>query len=209
MLMAPNPAPPEAARFFGGRTPQVAAFVELLATAGVTRGLLGPREAPRLWSRHILNCAALLELIDDDVQLCDVGSGAGLPGIVLAIARPQLSVTLVEPMQRRVTFLEEAVATLALSNVTVIRARAEELAGRLTTDLVVVRAVAPLSKLLGWTWPLLARGGRLLAMKGASAEAEVLDAGPELARLQARHRIVACGVGALEPPVTVVEVVRS
>lgn len=157
-------------------------YAELLATDGVVRGLIGPREAPRLWDRHLVNCALLAELMPDGGAVCDVGSGAGLPGLVLAIARPDLHVTLVEPLLRRTTFLEEVVADLTLSNVEVVRARADALHGERRFDVVTSRAVAPLGRLLDWSMPLVDPTGALVAMKGLSVAEEVAAARAELAR---------------------------
>src|SRR4051812_18270942 len=166
-------APPAAAAVFGDRLPLAVRYAKLLAGAGVERGLLGPRETPRLWERHLLNCAGLTELIEPGQQVLDVGSGAGLPGIVLAIRRPDLQVVLVEPLLRRATFLTEAVEELGLANVSVRRARAEDLAGVISAPVVVARAVAPVDRLGAWTLPLLLPGGRLLALKGEAAEGEL------------------------------------
>src|SRR3954449_533182 len=146
------PSPPTAEGVFASRTALAERYAELLATDGVVRGLIGPREAPRLWERHLLNCAVVAEMIPYGASVLDVGSGAGLPGIVLAVARPDLSVTLVEPLARRTTFLTEAVDTLGLgTTVTVVRARAEEALrnGTPTADVVTARAVAPLDRLAG------------------------------------------------------------
>jgi 16S rRNA (guanine527-N7)-methyltransferase len=175
-------APPVAAEVFGDRLPLLEQYAALLAGAGVERGLLGPREAPRLWDRHLLNCAGLAELVPDGQVVADLGSGAGLPGIVLALARPDLTVVLVEPLLRRASFLSEVVAELGIPAVLVRRARAEELAGRLEVDVVTARAVAPLDRLGGWALPLLHPGGRLLALKGERADAELASAGPALKR---------------------------
>jgi 16S rRNA (guanine527-N7)-methyltransferase len=185
--------------------------VQLLATAGVVRGLIGPREAPRLWDRHLLNCVVLTELVPVGVSVTDVGSGAGLPGIVLAVARPDLTMTLVEPLARRTAFLTEAVADLGLDNVTVLRGRAEELVGKLApAQVVTARAVAPLDRLAAWCLPLTAMGGRLLAMKGASAAAEVEEHAASVARLGGGRPVVReCGRGLVEPATTVVEIVRE
>lgn len=167
------PTPAAAAGVFASRLPLAEAYVDLLAHAGTHRGLLGPREVPRLWDRHVLNCAVLTELIDADSSVVDVGSGAGLPGITLAIRRPDLTVTLVEPLLRRATFLEEVAAELELDNVSVRRARAEQLLEAATFDAVTSRAVAPLQRLLAWSLPLAARDGQVLAIKGRSAGAEI------------------------------------
>ena len=151
-------------------------YTELLATEGVLRGLIGPREAPRLWERHVLNSAVLAEAVPDGASVCDIGTGAGLPGLVLAIARPDLAVTLVEPLLRRTTFLDEVVAELELGHVTVVRGRAEDLHGTATFDVVTSRAVAPLERLLGWSMPLVSPTGATVAMKGRSVHDEIAEA---------------------------------
>jgi 16S rRNA (guanine527-N7)-methyltransferase len=160
-------------------------YGDLLADAGVQRGLIGPREVPRLWERHLLNCAVAAGLFGPGSTLVDVGSGAGLPGIVLAICRPDLDVVLAEPLLRRTTFLTEAVSVLGLDNVRIERIRAEQMAGGV--DAVTARAVAPLDRLARWSLPLIRPGGRLVALKGASAHREVQAALPVLERLGARH----------------------
>jgi 16S rRNA (guanine527-N7)-methyltransferase len=159
-------------------------YAGLLATEGVVRGLIGPREAPRLWERHLMNCAVLAELIPHGVTVCDIGSGAGLPGLVLAVARPDLQITLIEPLLRRTTFLSEVVEQLELSHVEVVRARAEALHGSRRFDVVTSRAVAPLERLLGWSMPLVAPLGALVAMKGTSVGEEIEQAAPVLQRLR-------------------------
>jgi 16S rRNA (guanine527-N7)-methyltransferase len=177
-----TPSTPELARraFSSDRLPLAERYVDLLATDGVERGLIGPREAPRLWDRHILNCLAVASVVPDDATVADLGSGAGLPGLVLAIGRPDLAVTLVEPLQRRVTFLDEVVDVLGLDKVRVMRGRAEELHGREKFEVVTARALAPLDRLLGWAMPLVASSGVLLAMKGSSAADEVAAAAKPL-----------------------------
>lgn len=158
-------------------------YAALLVGPGVERGLLGPREAPRLWDRHLLNCVGLSTLVPEGASVADLGSGAGLPGLVLAIALPASDVVLIEPLLRRTRFLDEVVQELGLENVEVVRGRAEELHGRREFDVVTARALAPLDRLLGWAMPLVAPRGELLAMKGASAADEIAAAGPVLARL--------------------------
>jgi 16S rRNA (guanine527-N7)-methyltransferase len=159
-------------------------YAGLLATEGVLRGLIGPREAPRLWERHLVNCAVLGELVPHGAQVADVGSGAGLPGLVLAIARPDLRVCLVEPLLRRTRFLDEVVAALDLTDqVEVVRGRAEALVGTRTFDIVTARAVAPLERLARWCLPLVAPHGELVAMKGSTAAAEVAQAAAALREL--------------------------
>jgi len=205
-------APDSAAQVFGARLDLAREYAELLTGPGVERGLLGPREVERIWDRHILNCAAVAELIEPGASVVDVGSGAGLPGIPLAIARPDLVVTLVEPMLRRTDFLTEVVAALGLT-ATVVRGRAEDAAVRAAVsdaDVVVSRAVADLEKLARWSLPLLRAGGRMLALKGERADAEVVERGLAMVRLGARGvEVVRCGSGYLSPPATVVAAVRG
>ena len=179
-----TPPVPEAARgvFSSTALPAMTRYAELLATDGVVRGLIGPREVPRLWQRHLLNSAALAPALPSGTRVADVGSGAGLPGLVLAVARPDLEVTLVEPLLRRTTFLDEVVTELALANVVVRRSRAEDLHGEVSFDVVTSRAVAPLGRLLDWCMPLVGAGGCVLALKGSSAAAEVHAVRPVLAR---------------------------
>jgi 16S rRNA (guanine527-N7)-methyltransferase len=196
---------------------QMGRYAALLASAGVERGLIGPREVPRLWDRHLLNCAVVVPMVPTDADVIDVGSGAGLPGIVWAIARPDLHVTCLEPLQRRATFLEEVVAELDLvSRVQVVRARAEDIVrGRgpvtsLRARVVTARAVAPLERLAGWTVPLVQSGGELIALKGRSAAEEVQASATVLERLGiVRVEVVECGIGVVEPPTTVVRAVKS
>jgi 16S rRNA (guanine527-N7)-methyltransferase len=181
---APPPPDPDrvAAVFFGDSL--IYRYVDILARAGVERGLIGPREAPRLWERHIFNCAAVAPAFAAQSRIADVGSGAGLPGVVLALARPDLDVTLIEPLQRRTTFLSEVVDTLGLPNVTVLRSRAEDVdPAAAGFDAVTSRAVAALPKLARWSVPLARSGGLVLALKGASAAAELEESWPELKRL--------------------------
>jgi 16S rRNA (guanine527-N7)-methyltransferase len=178
----------------------------------MVRGLIGPREAPRLWDRHLLNCAVVVELIPNGSSVVDVGSGAGLPGIALAIARPDLTVALVESLTRRVVFLMEAVAAVGLSDrVSVVHSRAEDSVGRLApADVVTARAVAPLDRLAAWCLPLVAPGGRLLALKGSSAAEEIAEHRAAVARLGGGVPVLReCGAGLVDPPTTVVEVVRE
>ena len=164
---------------FAAQLPRAEHFARLLATDGLTRGLLGPREADRVWDRHLLNSAVVGELMPSGVTVTDVGSGAGLPGIPLALARPDLRVALLEPMLRRCTFLQEVVAALGLAEqVTVVRGRAPEDAALLpfSSDYVTARAVAPLERLVSWTMPLVRQDRALLAVRGASAAEEVASA---------------------------------
>ncbi|MFI7025225.1 16S rRNA (guanine(527)-N(7))-methyltransferase RsmG [Micromonospora sp. NPDC049900] len=205
----------EAARhLFGDRLDLAAAYAELLATDGVVRGLIGPRETPRIWDRHLLNCAVVGELIPQGATVVDVGSGAGLPGLVLAIARPDLTVTLVEPLARRTVFLDEAVESLGLTaSVRVFRGRAEEAVAEPElppSDVVTARAVAPLDRLAGWCLPLAAPGGRLIALKGASAADEIAEHAEAVHRLGGGQPVLRrCGEDVIAPPTTVVEVVRE
>lgn len=196
-----------AAEVFGEREPLVVAYAELLATDGVERGLIGPREVPRLWERHILNCAVLGELVPEGVAVIDVGSGAGLPGIPLAIARSDVEVMLVEPMLRRTVFLEEAVAALGLTNVTVFRGRAEDC--DVAAPVVTARAVASLDKLARWCLPLVVSGGELLAMKGSSAEGEVATHAKAVRKAGGgAAEVLTCGAKLLEVPTTIVRIAK-
>jgi len=206
------PAPPESAStIFGDAMPAAVQFVELLAAVGIERGLIGPREVDRLWDRHLLNSAVVGERIPSGARVIDIGSGAGLPGVPLCLARPDLDVTLLEPMARRVAWLEEVIDALQLS-ATVVRGRAEEpaikqrLAG---ADVVTARAVAPLDRLWSWTAPLLRPGGLLVALKGETAAAEVTRDGAAVRRAGGSLPIVErCGVEVLEVPTTVIVVER-
>lgn len=182
-------------------------FAALLAEDGVVRGLIGPREAARLWERHLINCALLGEAIDVGADVCDLGSGAGLPGLVLAITRPDLAVTLVEPQLRRTTFLAEVVVRLGLSNVEVVRARAEDLHGTRDFTVVTSRAVAPLPKLLDWSMPLVREGGALVAIKGSSVHRQLRDAEATLrAHGAGRVSVREYGAGLIDPPTTTLRV---
>ena len=206
VLSAP---PAAAAAVFGARLPAAVAYAKMLAGPGVERGLIGPGETGRLWERHLLNSAVVAELVptaaDGSLRLADLGSGAGLPGIVLAIMLPGVQVMLVEPMARRTAFLTECAETLGLPNVRVFRGRAEDLAGELEADVVTSRAVARLDRLAGLAVGLARPGGLVLAMKGASAQEELRQAERELRRLGARDaEVVLAGSGVVDPPATVV-----
>ncbi|WP_151083884.1 16S rRNA (guanine(527)-N(7))-methyltransferase RsmG [Nocardioides cynanchi] len=179
--------------FAPDRLPALRRYVALLAGDGVDRGLIGPREVPRLWDRHVVNCGLLAPLLPEGARVADLGSGAGLPGLVLAIARPDLAVTLVEPMLRRTTFLNEACEALHLERVQVVRGRAQELVGE-RFDVVTARALAPLPKLLTWALPLVAPGGALLALKGSSAADEVTASADELGRWRASAEVLSLSV---------------
>jgi len=220
---------------FGSKLQQIQIYAQLLTGAGVERGLIGPAEKARLWDRHLLNSGAVAELVSgmpggpgappaeshvvapasrgctkgqaspEPVKLADLGSGAGLPGLVLAIMLPEVQVILVEPMARRARFLHECVAELALGNVEVRRARAEELAGEIQADVVTARAVASLGRLAVLASALARTGGLVLAIKGASAGQELDRALPVLRELHVTEaEIVAAGAGLLDCPTTVV-----
>ncbi len=205
------PTPPRlAAEIFGERLPLAVQYADLLVTTGISHGLLGPREAPKVWERHIVNCAMAESLLPHRTRLIDLGSGAGLPGLALAIARPDLRITLVEPLARRTDWLVAAVETLGLSQVSVHRARAEDLVGLIQATVVTARAVAKIEQLVSWSWPLMPQGGRLLALKGQSASEELAAAQPWMARLGVKSSTVhSLGADVLDPPVRVVEIVRS
>jgi 16S rRNA (guanine527-N7)-methyltransferase len=203
------PEPSSVDAVFGAASDAARRFANLLASDGVERGLIGPREAPRLWERHLLNCAVVRPLLPEGVGVADVGSGAGLPGLVWALARSDLDVTLVEPMLRRVRFLEAAVRRLDLSNVDIVRARAEELHGARDFDVVAARAVAPLSRLATWCLPLVRPGGMMAALKGASAADELAEASSTISRLAGSSgRVATYGRGVLETPARVVIVTK-
>jgi 16S rRNA (guanine527-N7)-methyltransferase len=182
----------------------------MLAEVGVERGLIGPQEVPRLWERHLLNSAVVAELIDPASSVADVGSGAGLPGIPLAIARPDLRVTLIEPLLRRVKFLMEAVSSLALENVTVLRTRAEDLGASAAFDTVTARAVAPMERLVRWTLPLCKPGGQVLAIKGKSGADELAAAENALRRAGAASwELVSVGGDVVELPTRLIVVRKT
>ena len=202
--MLPEP-PPAAAALFGAALPAAVRYAGLLAGPGVERGLIGPAEAARIWDRHLLNCAVVAQLVPDRCTLADLGSGAGLPGIVLALLRPECDVVLVESMARRAAFLAECVAELGLPGVQVLRGRAEDLAPEVGADIVTARAVAPLGRLAGWAVGLCRPGGTVLAIKGAGARDEVAQAGPELSLLGITDlEVLQVGSGEVDPPATVV-----
>jgi 16S rRNA (guanine527-N7)-methyltransferase len=202
------PAPEQAREVFGDRFADAVRYAELLAEAGVQRGLIGPREVPRLWERHLLNCAVLSEVVPESVTVCDVGSGAGLPGIPLALVREDLKITLLEPLLRRTNFLTEVVELLGLDHVTVVRGRAEEVMGKLQpVHVVTARAVAPLDRLAAWGIPLLRPYGEMLALKGDTAEEELKASATALSKLGAvETSILHVGEGIVDPMSTVVRV---
>lgn len=201
-----------AALIFGAQLPQAKRYAEMLVTTGIERGLLGPREADRVWDRHLLNCGVVHELVPAGATVVDVGSGAGLPGIPLALARPDLRVVLVEPLLRRVSFLREVVAELAL-DVTVHRGRAEDgatLAAVGAADVAISRAVAPLGKLMSWCLPLTRVGGRVLALKGQSASDELVRDHAAITRAGGVEvRLLECGLEILATATQVIEATRA
>ena len=203
-----SPAPPTAVSVFGDRLSLAQEYRDILATDGIMQGLIGPREVDRLWTRHVLNCAVIGEVIAPGSTVIDIGSGAGLPGIPLAIARPDLTVTLVEPLLRRSTFLDSVITRLGLTCVRVVRGRAEEKAVRAvvgTADVVTSRAVAPLDRLAGWSAPLVSPGGVMIAIKGSSAAEEIeRDQAAVAKRGLTGLRVATCGTRFLDDPTTVV-----
>ena len=199
-------APPGAAAVFGDRMPLALRFAEVLADTGVSHGLIGPREVPRLWERHLLNCAVVADAFPAGARLVDVGSGAGLPGVALAVVRPDLDVHLVEPMLRRTQWLSGVVVDLGVDNVAVHRGRAEELVGEVSAPWVTARAVARLDKLARWCVPLLEPGGTLVAMKGRSAATEFEEDRRALQRLGLVSAVVSeHGADVLDEPVLTVD----
>lgn len=203
----PDRPPPAAREIFGGRLDLADQFAHILADTGVRHGLIGPRETPRLWERHLLNCGIVESVLPHRTTLADVGSGAGLPGIVLAIARPDLEVRLIEPMLRRTTWLEQTVAELGLSNVQVCRGRAQDFWDRVRVPVVTARAVARLSELATWCLPLLEPRGTLLALKGASAAKELAEDEAAMTRAGSiGARVVLLGEDVLPEPTRLVEV---
>jgi 16S rRNA (guanine527-N7)-methyltransferase len=201
--------PPDAERLvrelFGEAEPIISQYVDILISKGIHRGLVGPREANRIWDRHILNSAAVADLIGAGSSVVDVGSGAGLPGIPLAILRPDLRVTLLEPLLRRSSFLLEAISDLGLAErVSVVRARAEDHVVRY--DVVVARAVAPLDRLIGWCNPLRESGGILLAMKGRNAAVERERAQPVLRQHRLKAEVLTISLDKGVEPVSVIRV---
>nr|WP_256478256.1 16S rRNA (guanine(527)-N(7))-methyltransferase RsmG [Corynebacterium stercoris] len=185
------------------------AYRDSLATTAAERGFIGPKEVDRLWDRHVLNCAVIAEAFDEGLSVADIGSGAGLPGVPLAIARPDLKVTLIEPLLKRSTYLKEVKEELGLDNVTVVRGRAEE-QQKGTFDAVTSRAVAPLGKLAGWSLPLVRRGGAMVAMKGASVSEELQRDAKEIAAAGGVDaEIFQAGVGVLAQPTTLIRIVRK
>ena len=203
-VLAAPPPPAAAAEIFGSRMPLAERFAGILADSGVSHGLVGPREVPRLWERHVLNCAVVSQALPADVEVIDVGSGAGLPGLALAIARPDVRMHLVEPMLRRTNWLSAAVEELGLDNVEVHRGRAEQFWDQLSAPVVTARAVARLGELARWSLPLLRPGGSMLALKGASAQEELDADRPALRRLGAVSDAVETYGAEVVSPATIV-----
>jgi 16S rRNA (guanine527-N7)-methyltransferase len=205
-------SPDAGAALFGPYLEAAHRYAELLADTGISHGLLGPHEADRVWDRHVMNCGVLAELIEPNARVLDLGSGGGLPGIPLALARPDLEIVLLEPLERRTAWLRETVETIAPS-VRVVRGRAEEPAIRRAwsgADIVTARAVAPLNRLAAWAMPLLRLDGRLLAIKGASAHEEAARDRAAVGRCGgSTPRVVRCGSTHVDPPTTVVVVRRT
>ncbi|GAA3341632.1 hypothetical protein GCM10017714_26400 [Curtobacterium pusillum] len=191
--------PAAAAMLFGDRIDVARSFTNELARRGEELGLIGPLELPRLWTRHILNSAVLAPLLEERGRVADVGSGAGLPGLVLAIARPDVHLTLIEPMERRVDWLTAEADRLGLDNVEVVRARAEDVADDIVVDQVTARAVSALSKLIPLTVPLVRSGGQLILMKGARVEDEMEKARKVILRKRLTDvEVLELGVGVVE-----------
>ena len=188
---------------FGSTLDLAESYAELLCTTGIEHGLIGPRETERIWERHLLNCAVMAPMVPDRARVADVGSGAGLPGLVLAILRPDLSMTLIEPLERRVRWLTHTIEVLGLEGVTVVRARADEVPDQF--DVVTARAVAALPTLARWCLPLTAPGGVVLALKGSSARSEIERSRRDLVDGGASSvEVEECGVGVVDPVTTVV-----
>lgn len=203
-------APPAATQLFGPVIGRAEHYARLLAGPGVKRGLIGPHEVPRLWERHLINSAVVAGLVPRPGSLVDLGSGAGLPGIVLALLLPDVQVTLLEPMLRRAAFLQECVTELGLANAEICRARAQEAAGKIAADAVIARGVAPLDRLAELALGLLRPGGVVLAIKGAKAADEVAAARKTLRRLGVRDaEVLRLGSDRVDPAATVVRFTAS
>jgi 16S rRNA (guanine527-N7)-methyltransferase len=177
---------PELLAYFKGQEDQIQRYADLLKGAGIERGLIGPKEGDRIWERHIANCIPITTILPENLRLVDIGSGAGLPGIVIALARPDLKVSLIEPLQRRVDFLNEVVAELGIP-VEVIRGRAERVKKQF--EIVTARAVAPLEKLINISWHMIPKGGSLMAMKGESAANEIASTNLKKGSITQLHEI--------------------
>lgn len=201
--------PQAASQVFGDRLAFAEAYHHSLATTAAERGFIGPKEVSRLWERHILNCAVISEAFDDNLKVADIGSGAGLPGIPLAIARPDLKITLIEPLLKRSTYLNEIVGELGLDNVIVVRGRAEE-QPKASFDAVTSRAVAPLGKLAGWSLPLLQGGGAMIALKGESVAEELERDAKLIAKAGGKDpEILTVGTATLDQPTTLIRILRK
>ncbi len=209
VLCMSDTSPAAAAQVFGDRLALAEAYHQSLATTAAERGFIGPKEVARLWERHILNCAVISEAFQEGLKVADIGSGAGLPGIPLAIARPDLKITLIEPLLKRSTYLREITEELGLDNVTVIRGRAEE-QPKASFDAVTSRAVAPLGKLAGWSLPLLQGGGAMIAMKGESVAEELERDAKLIAKAGGKDpEILTVGATTLEQPTTLIRITRK
>ncbi len=211
--MEPLPPVPEhaAVRLDAEAIQRLTAYGEALASYGVVRGLIGPREVPIIWDRHLLNCAAMAEAVEPDARIVDIGTGAGLPGLVLALVRSDIQVVLIEPLQRRCDFLSEMIEQFELKDrVTVVWERAENVPPQ-QADIVTSRAVAPLKKLIPWCMPHARVGGRLLAMKGQKAAEELYASHKSLHKWSAaKHaEVLTCGAGWIDPPVNLVSATRG
>ncbi|WP_342320191.1 16S rRNA (guanine(527)-N(7))-methyltransferase RsmG [Corynebacterium mayonis] len=200
--------PAAATKIFGERLDMAIGYHRLLAQVASVRGFIGPKEVGRLWSRHILNCAVVSEALAAGISVADIGSGAGLPGVALAIARPDLNITLIEPLLKRSTFLREVVDELGLDNVTVVRGRAEE-QGKSLFDATTSRAVAPLGKLVGWSLPLVKVGGSMVAMKGSTVGEELKRDAAQIKKAGGgKAEIFTVGQTLLDEPTTVISIAR-
>lgn len=202
--------PPGTEEYFGAAYPAAMQYAQHLATTGIEWGLIGPREIDRLWTRHILNCAVVAEFIDDSDVVGDVGSGAGLPGIPIALLRPQAQIVLIEPMERRVEWLKMVVDDLGLDNVRIVRARVEELVDEEMFTVVTARAVKAMTTLIEWTHEVMGPDGRILALKGASVEAELAKTKKLLKRYRlTQPKIHIVDGGILDVPSRVVEIAKK
>ncbi|SDS40237.1 16S rRNA m(7)G-527 methyltransferase [Brevibacterium sandarakinum] len=202
--------PPGTEEYFGAAYPAAKQYAQHLATTGIEWGLIGPREIDRLWTRHILNCAVVAEFIDDSDVVGDVGSGAGLPGIPIALLRPQAQIVLIEPMERRVEWLKMVVDDLGLDNVRIVRARVEELVDEEMFTVVTARAVKAMTTLIEWTHEVMGPDGRILALKGASVEAELAKTKKLLKRYRlTQPKIHIVDGGILDVPSRVVEIAKK
>lgn len=210
VIPAVEAVPAGAIEVFGEQVRLAERYATLLVDPGITHGVIGPREAARIWTRHVLHCGVVAELVPPRAKVADLGSGAGLPGVPLALARPDVQVDLIEPMLRRTRFLDLVLADLGLDNASVVPARAEVHARTPARyDVVVARAVADLRTLAGWAVPLLTRGGSLLALKGERAAAEAADATAGLTAIGLVATVLSVGSPAINPPLTVVRVARA